>query len=85
MCKGKGVLQQYDVVRITALNEQFSSSSVWLGSNVPTVGDEVTVIEVYEQPSLAYDLECVASDGSTKWAATFKSGDVDLELVRQNT
>lgn len=78
--------QQYDVVRITALNERFNSSSVWLGSNAPTVGgDEVTVIEVYEQPSLAYDLECVASDGSTKWAATLKPGDVDLELVRQNT
>ena len=79
------MLHQYDVVQITALNEQFSSSSVWLGSNAPTVGDEATVIEVYEQPSLAYDLECVASDGSTKWATTFKPGDVDLELVRQNT
>ena len=79
------MLHQYDVVQITALNEQFSSSSVWLGSNAPTVGDEATVIEVYEQPSLAYDLECVASDGSTKWAATLKPGDVDLELVRQNT
>jgi len=79
------MLLQYDVVRITVLNEQFSSSNVWLGSIAPTVGDQATVIEVYEQPSLAYGLECVASDGSTKWAATFKPGDVGLELVRQNT
>lgn len=85
MCKGSEVFHQFDVVRITAIYEQFSGSSVWLGSEAPTVGDEATIIDVHEKPLLAYDLESVALDGSTKWAATFKSGDADLELVSKIT
>jgi len=85
MCKGGEVFHQYDVVRIIALYEQFRGPTVWLGSEAPTVGDEATIIDVHEKPSLAYDLESVALDGSTKWAATFKSGDADLELVSKIT
>lgn len=85
MCRGREVFRQYDVVRIKALNEKFSRSSVWLGSRSPAVGDEAAIIEKHDKPSLAYDLECVASDGNTSWAATFEPGDAEFELVRKNT
>lgn len=78
-------MNQYDVVRITALHRDFEDSDIWLGSKLPALGDKATIIEVYESPLAAFDLESVAPDGSTNWAATFEPGDAEFEVVQQNT
>ena len=77
------ILQQYSVVRIVALHTDFDQSNVENGFDrrIPRVGDLVAIIEVYRSPSLGYELECSAPDGTNEWLVTFAPGDAEFEVV----
>jgi len=78
-------LRQYNSVQIKVLHRVFSASDVSLGEEIPAVGDMATIIEVYESPRMAYELESVAPDGTTRWMATFEPGDADFDIISRYT
>lgn len=71
------ILRQYDVIEITRIIKKRKSS---LGDGEPRVGDVATVVEVYREPSLGFDLECCDEHGLTKWLAIFEPEDFEFNL-----
>ena len=61
-------LQPYAAVRVVAIREdRFAGEKVFY-QRLPRVGDLGTVVDIYERPELAYEVECVdAATGATVW------------------
>jgi len=38
------------------------------------------IVEVYESPTIGYELECVREDGTNHWLRTFHPEDADLNI-----
>ncbi|NLD36302.1 MAG: hypothetical protein GX654_05465 [Desulfatiglans sp.] len=48
----------------------------------PEIGDIATIVEIYTNPTIGYELECSNSKtGETLWLCTFDPLEVKLELV----
>lgn len=75
--------KQYDVVRILEIlnTEKINGCDSGIGYGSPTVGDIGTIVEVYTDPYLGYDIECSDDEGTTKWLTIFKPSEIKLELV----
>ena len=74
------MFKQYDTVRITKLRETPAVDTLGISRRLPKVGDVAAIVEVYETPSLGYELECTSA-GQTEWLHSFRAEDIDLELV----
>ena len=76
------MFEQYDVVRINRILKM-PKEGVWkdVSCTVPKVGDVATIIEIYTDPIVGYELECSGSDGTTNWIATFNPKDIELVKV----
>jgi len=77
--------KQYSVVKIVKIKKQICKEDLLVGSEVPRVGDLAAIIEVYEQSTLGYELECESEDGTTNWMLTFSPEEVELELISEHT
>ncbi|MDA8098198.1 MAG: hypothetical protein M0042_01070 [Nitrospiraceae bacterium] len=73
--------QQYDIISIRRVNRQFTLDECKPGGRTPEVGDEATIIEVYANPGLGYELECVSKSGETEWLISISPDDLDMEVV----
>ena len=74
---------QYSVVKIISINRKINADDFDLNKRAPKVGDIATIIEIYEKPSLGYELECTDKNGITEWLATFAPEDADFELIEK--
>jgi len=74
----------FDVVKIIKLNRTFDLKEITIGERVPKVGDKATIVEIYNNPILGYELECVGKDASTIWLTTFNPNDAVFELLYLN-
>jgi hypothetical protein len=63
--------EQYSVVKIKSINKTFDADDFKLNNRLPEIGDIATIIEIYEEPSLGYELECSDKKGITAWLITF--------------
>ena len=73
---------QYSVVRVLGFCVPPSAEDDGISRRPPRVGDIACVVEVYSDPP-GYEIECTADDGTCLWLHSFKSTDVQLELVKQ--
>lgn len=75
--------KQYDVVRILEIlnTEKINGCDSGIGYGSPKVGDIGTIVEIYTNPYLGYDIECSDDQGMTKWLTVFKPSEIKLELV----
>jgi len=78
------MFEQYDVVRIKELLKPIEVLPDGFNCREPRVGDIATVVELYETPTVGYELECCRSDGQTEWLMTFSQNEIELELIRRN-
>jgi hypothetical protein len=76
--------KQYSVVRLKQIKKQFQESELSFGKRAPKIGDVATIVEVYENPRLGYELECTDENGITEWLITFSPEEADWELVDEN-
>jgi len=76
--------KQYSVVRLKEIKKQFTESESYLGTRLPKVGDIATIVEIYESPTLGYELECENKDGSANWLLTFSPEDAIFELISES-
>ena len=75
-------LTQYSQIKVTVLRRTFKASEI-IGYGHPEVGDLAWVIEVYQQPTLGYELECVDDYGLTKWMASVAPDDFEYEVIKR--
>ena len=73
--------KQYSVVRVKEIRKQFNEDDMAFMKRVPVIGDVATIIEIYEKPTLGYELECSDKNGITEWMVTFAPDEVELQLV----
>lgn len=73
--------KQYSVVRLTEIRKQFDEKEVSFFKRSPVIGDEATILEIYEKPTLGYELECTGDNGVTEWMIAFSADEVDFELL----
>ena len=74
------MLKQFDSVQITRLSATPAADGLAINRRPPRVGDIAVIVEVYQKPSLGYELECTAA-GQTEWLCTFPARNIGLELV----
>ena len=74
-------IRQYDVVRVLAIYRQLNKSECSPGIRLPEIDDIATVIEVYEKPTVGYELESVDNNGETNYLVTIAPEDMDFEIV----
>jgi hypothetical protein len=78
-------MNQYEVVRVVLLrgNRTFSASVANL--RAPEVGDIGTILEVYTQPEVAYEVECSDSGtGRTIWLEAMYPEEIELFQITAN-
>ncbi len=51
------------------------------GKRTPKIGDKATIIEIYDNPSLGYELESTIEAGETEWLVSISSADLGMELI----
>ena len=71
-------MKQYSVVKIKSLNVEFEYSDQSFGSRAPKVGDEGTIVEVYDDN---FYIECSDKNGVTLWLEIFGPNEAELELL----
>jgi len=76
--------RQYDVVKLKKINRQFSNNELSFSRREPKEGDVATIVEVYEKPTLGYELECSDETGITTWLVSLSPDEVELELIRED-
>jgi hypothetical protein len=75
-------LKQYDVVKIISFSNPDSINKSEFDIKKPEIGDIATIIEIYTNPTIGYELECSDSKtGETLWLCTFDLVEIKLELL----
>ena len=74
------LIKQCDIVKIVGVNREFSQNECIPGTTTPKIGDVATVLEIYHNPMLGYELEA-CKDGETLWLASIDPGDLDMEKI----
>lgn len=72
-------MHQYAVVRVVSVhgNRPFYSSGA--NQRIPEVGDIGTIVEVYSQPDVAYEVECSdPTTGITLWLEAMYPDEIEL-------
>ncbi|AOE48768.1 DUF4926 domain-containing protein [Kangiella sediminilitoris] len=74
---------QYDVVKVLEIHnpEKLKGCGSGIGYSSPKIGDIGTIVEIYTDPFLGYDIECSDEQGITKWLTTFQPSEIKMELV----
>lgn len=78
------MFKQYDVVRIARLLEAPAADDFAVNQRPPRLGDVAAIVEVYQKPSLGYELECIAW-GQMEWLCAYPAEEIGLELVSRPT
>ena len=79
--KEQFVFQQHDVVRIVKMVRNFEYVKSPINLRRPAVGDRCTIVEIYDNAELGYELECTNAAGETQWLLTYAANEIELELV----
>ncbi len=74
-------LKQYSVVKLQGIKKQFKDEDLKFNKRHPRIGDIATIVEIYEQPTLGYELECSEENGATEWLVTFSPSEACFELM----
>ncbi len=76
--------KQYDVVKIVSFKNLKLIKKTEFDKNIPEIGDIATIVEIYTNPSIGYELECSdRKTGETLWLYTFKPEQIQLELANK--
>ena len=78
------VFKQYDIVKVIRITKPNEGHRDAFNRRDPQVGDTAAIIEIYAQPRLGYELECVDASGETEWLRSFSAQDIQLELIARN-
>ncbi len=79
------VFKQYDIVKVVRITKEPNECHRDpFNRRDPQVGDTAAIIEIYAQPRLGYELECVDASGETEWLRSFSAQDIQLELIARN-
>jgi len=73
--------KQYSVVKLKKIFRRFDLNDLKFDKRHPQVGDEATIVEVYESPTLGYELECSDKNGVTEWLVTFSPEDAEFDVI----
>jgi hypothetical protein len=65
------------------VNKSFTLNDCIPGKRKPEAGDKATIIEIYKNPILGYELECTNETGETEWLVTVQPSDLDLKLIHK--
>ena len=77
---------QFDVVHIKKLNRVIGLAECIPGTETPKVEDIATILEIFEIPTLGYELECVNPEtGETKYLVTVNANDIVLGLLARGS
>jgi hypothetical protein len=79
------VYKQYSVVKLKELSRTFFGEDSMAGDSLPKLGDEAAILEVYVNPVIGYELECVSENGETSWLVTFAPEDAIFEVIYEST
>ncbi|WP_281556009.1 hypothetical protein [Thalassomonas sp. RHCl1] len=74
-------MNQYDVVRIKEIISLPTFKVDSFNQRAPQVGDIATIVEIYSDPCLAYDLECSDGDGITIWLLAVTPDEMLFEVI----
>ena len=74
-------IKQYDVVKIIKINNLNNFTIDSFNKKVPKIGDIATIVEIYNNPSLGYELECTNGNG-TNYLHSFFDSDIELEVLK---
>lgn len=78
-------MNQYEVVRVVCLRGNRSFHPSVTNLRAPEVGDIGTILEVYTQPEVAYEVECSDSTtGITNWLEAMYSYEIELVQSEAN-
>jgi hypothetical protein len=72
---------QYDTVRIIKILNVAKAVKSEYNFSAPRVGDVATIVEIYTDPSIGYELECSDQYGITQWLITFSPEELKMDLV----
>lgn len=75
------LMNQYDVVEIQEIIQASEFKADSFNQRPPQVGDKATIIEIYQAPTLAYELECSDSNGITLWLQIVTTNEMVLKVV----
>ena len=70
-----------DVVRLVRFVKTFEYVRDAHNLRRPKVGDVARVLKVYRSGTPGYQLECKDGRGKKQWVLSFRSDEIDLELV----
>ena len=71
--------RQYQVVRVTAIRDARFDNQAAQFQRHPSVGDVGTVLEVYTNPELGFEVECSDSKtGKTVWLEAMYASEIEL-------
>ncbi len=72
-------MKQFDVVRVTCLRDERFKGVAPDFERWPAVGDVGTVLDVYTNPELGFEVECSnPSNGHTIWLAAMYPEELEL-------
>jgi hypothetical protein len=72
-------MHQYEVVRVVFLRPNHSFHLTVTNRCIPEVGDIGTILEIYTQPEVAYEVECSdPATGSTFWLEAMYPDEIEL-------
>ena len=73
--------KQYDTVKILEIKNPEKVVKSKFDLAAPKVGDVATIVEIYSNPTIGYELECSDEDGITQWLVTFEPHEIKLKLL----
>ena len=73
--------KQYDVVKLIKIPKKFDEDTLKFNKRLPKIGDVATIIEIYTDPHLGYELECSDKNGITQWLIAFSPDEIKIELI----
>jgi len=79
-------IEQFDIVKIRSIKKQQVLQKMSQDKCSAKAGDIATILEVFQNPVLGYELECSDSTtGETIWLSGFKHDEIELEILFKNS
>ena len=70
--------RKYDTVKIIEILNPEKTHKSDFNLAAPKAGDIATIVEIFTDPCVGYELECSDKNGITQWLVTFESGEINM-------
>lgn len=84
---GDSSFRQYDVVKVMKITKPFNeveyNNADDFNKRLPIVGDIATIVEIYRNPTLGFELECSDENGITNWLMAFEPNEIEIKLIKE--